>query len=116
MKNFFRGLMLAALFLIPMLAFAAGELDPPSWLGTIIDSISGVKFIGPAILFIIKWAGLVAGVMTVLSIFVQGLLGIPEVIARFSGAPVLADKIKSISDKVLPWVKYLSNFNVQKKL
>jgi hypothetical protein len=59
--------------------------------------------------------GGIAALFTLTTVFVQGVLGIPYLIARWAGAHELAEKIKKISDKVTPYFKYLSIFNQQKK-
>jgi hypothetical protein len=46
---------------------------------------------------------------------VQGILLIPEIAARWSGAHEFADKFKYWSDKIIYWLKYFSIRNVEKK-
>jgi hypothetical protein len=68
-----------------------------------------------AVVFILKWIAVVAPIMTAISYAVQGILMIPEIIVRFQGAPNLADKIKSLNEKITYWTKLLSIRNAQKK-
>lgn len=88
---------------------------PPEWLGAVLQFVSSLPYAGPVIVALIKWAGLVAGIMTALSVFAQAVLAVPELVARWAGANEAAEKIRKISDVVLPWLKWLSVFNVQKK-
>ena len=85
------------------------------WIGPIINFILAIPKVGPILGTVFQVVSAVAGVMTFVSVAVVGILGIPEIAARFAGAPDLANKIKAFSDKVLPFLKYFSIFNVQKK-
>lgn len=108
------------LLLLPAAAFADGvvapvlSLTPPDWLGTVVQFLAAVPYVGPVIVEVLKWVGLISAVATALSVLAQTLLALPEVAARWAGAHAIADKIKSVSDVVLPWLKWLSVFNVQK--
>jgi len=53
--------------------------------------------------------------MNVIIFAAIALLKIPEVGARWAGAKDLADKIEAFGKKIIPWLKYLSLFNVQKE-
>lgn len=59
--------------------------------------------------------GALAAFFTLATVFIQGVLGLPYLVARWAGAHDLAEKIKKIADKVTPFFKYLSIFNQQKK-
>ncbi len=114
MKKIF-GLMLfilVSIFAVSVFAQVPGPVVPPDWLNFVLGLISKIPYVGGVIAFIVKWTGLVAGIMTALSVMVQAILGLPEIVARWSGATAIADKVKSISDAVLPWLKWLSIFNV----
>lgn len=91
------------------------EAAPPAWFMPVVNLVVGLPYVGPYLLVAIKYLGLLASVLTILSATVQALLILPEVAARFMGAPKLADQIKSVSDVVLPYLKYFSMYNVQKK-
>lgn len=71
--------------------------------------------VGPMLQGAVEVIGGLGALFTLLSVFVQGVLVIPVVIARFAGAHALADKVKAFSDKWVPKLKYLSLFNVSKK-
>lgn len=121
----FKRFLLAGLFvLVPMLAFAAdGDVaQAPEWLGAILTFVAGVPYVGPVIVEVMKWLGVIASVMTALSLGVQGVLmalaGLASLSGKLTGLESLksaAEKIKEWSDKILPWLRYVSVFNVQKK-
>lgn len=91
------------------------EALPPEWLGGVLVWLQSVPKVGPIIVQILKWTSVIVTVFTALSVAAQAILKIPEIGLRIAGASELADKIKKVSDKILPWLKYLSAFNVQKK-
>lgn len=107
------------ILLVPLMAFADVAVDPvfnpPEWLASILLFIKGLPYAGPVLIQIFKWSGVLAVVMTTLSVAVITLLKIPEVAARWAGAASVADKIEAFGKKVIPWLKYLSMFNVQKE-
>lgn len=104
-------------FLIPMVALAASPevISPPDWLVGILLFIQSIPAVGPLLVKVSMWAGVVASVMSALSVAVQGVLSGLSGIAGWAGLSDLSEKIKGISDKILPWLQYLSMFNVQKK-
>lgn len=70
---------------------------------------------GPIVQGAFEVIGALASFFTLTAVFIQGVLGIPYLVARWAQADELAEKIKKISEKVTPFFKYLSIFNVQKK-
>lgn len=119
MKNWF-WLLMAFLVGLFMSALAFAAVDPaqvvsPDAVNAVLAFIGAIPKVGPIIVTVVSWLGLIAGVLTVLSAAVQAFLSLPEIVARWAGAHDLANKISAISGTVLPWLKYLSMFNVQKK-
>jgi hypothetical protein len=74
---------------------------PPEWLQGALIWLKSMPYVGPVLAEIFKWVGVVASIMTALSYTAQIILALPEVVARFAGAPALAEKIKFWSDKIL---------------
>jgi hypothetical protein len=115
MKKF---ILFLIVFLVSFNVMAQGGVDPvavpPEWVANVLVWVKTLPYVGPVVVEILKWVGLVAGVMTALSVMAQALLAIPEIAARFAGAPGLAEKIKYWSDKILYWLKYFSVFNAKK--
>lgn len=91
---------------------------PPGmdWVAYLIDFLSGLPWVGPFLVMVLKYVGIVAAVFTSASVFATTLLRIPEVIARWAGAEMLASKIADFHDKIVPWLDYLSVFNSKKKV
>lgn len=88
---------------------------PPAWFGEVMTFLVSIPKVGPIIEQVIIWVGVAATVFTSLSIFAQGILAIPQIVAKWAGAHEFAEKVKKISEKVLPYLQYFSVFNVQKK-
>lgn len=89
--------------------------EAPAWLLDFLTYIATIPKVGPILVEIAKWLGVLASVFTALSLALTVILKIPEITARWAGASEFADKIKAFHDKIQPWLKYLSIFNVQKK-
>lgn len=86
----------------------------PGWLTMVLGILSSLPVVGPALLFVLKWMGVLCVALTCLSALLKGLSSSLKGVAKLAGFLSVVDKIQSIEDKVLPWVKYLSMFNVQK--
>jgi hypothetical protein len=89
------------------------EALPPEWIGGILIWLKSIPTVGPILVEVLKWVSVLATVFTVIATTASTLLKIPEIAARISGAEKLADGIKAFHDKVMPWLKYLSVYNVQ---
>ena len=104
------------LFAMPVLAFAQDAVVlPPEWLESFLLTIAAIPKVGPIIVEVFKWLGVIASVFTALSVALTVIVKIPEVAARWAGADEFADSLAEINDKIQPWLKYLSVFNVPKK-
>lgn len=103
------------LLLIPTLALADdANLLPPDMVVQLIQFLQSVPYVGPVLVVVLKWIAIIAPIMTALSFFVQTILALPEVIARFNGAHSLAEKIRYWSDKIVYWLSYFSVRNAKK--
>lgn len=71
--------------------------------------------VGPYVQGASEIIGGISSLFTILVTFLLAFFQIPIVAARLGGAHEKADKIQKFSEKILPWFKYLSIFNVQKK-
>lgn len=69
----------------------------------------------PIIQFSLELIASLATFFTLLTVFVSGVLHIPLVIARYTGAADAAEKIQKLHDKIVPYLKYASIFNAPKK-
>ena len=100
--------------ILSVCAFGA-EFDPPIWLKPIVDIILGVPVIGPILLGLLKWTGIIAAVMTALS---GGLMLVAKSLEKAGtalGFVKFAATVKSWYDKIFPIVAWFSMFNVLKK-
>lgn len=106
--------LLLCLAAFPAMAQDAAQVAPV-WLGGVVAFLMGIPSVGPILVKILSVIGIVCAFFTALSTFLQAVLIIPEIGLKIAGAKGLSEKIKSFSDKVLPILKYLSIYNVQKK-
>lgn len=113
-----------ALFGFAVLGFSALAQDasavvtpPPGldWLGNLVEWLSTIPKVGPILTMVLKYVGAAAAVFTALSLSASAILKVPELVARWSGANSLADKIEVIHAKVKPWLDYLSIFNAKRR-
>ena len=96
---------------------------PEEEIKPVLDILAGaIKYInmlfpkaGPVIQGTLEAIAGLTTLFTLLSVFLIGFLKIPIVLARVGRAHELAEKIQAFSDKITPYFKYLSIFNVQKK-
>lgn len=108
----------AALILLQPLVVLAQESGAPAgfdWLTPILQFLLGIPKVGPILAQIFEVVAIVGAVFTYLTVAAIAILSVPELAARWAGAHGLADKIKKVSDVVVPWLKYFSIFNRQKK-
>jgi hypothetical protein len=109
-------LFLFLIILVPSMAFAvdAQELLPPETIVAILSALEKLPYVGPGLVFALKMVAIIAPIMTALSFAAQAILAIPELVARYKGAPALAEKIKAWSDKIVYWLSFLSARNAKK--
>jgi hypothetical protein len=93
-------------------------LDPevPAWLKMAMDIVVGLPYVGPVVVFVLKWTGVVAAVMTGLSTLVMGVATALKAIGQGLGFQGFAQKVDELYHKVWPWVAWLSMYNVPKRV
>lgn len=90
---------------------------PPDWLQSAILLIKNIPAVGPILVKIGQYAGVLATVLTSLSVAVIGILKSLQVVLNIAKAPELAAKIEAFEKgKILYWLKYLSMLNAEKKV
>lgn len=89
--------------------------EVPAWLSDVLVWVSAIPKVGPIFVEVVKWLGVIASVFTALSICIQAILAVPMIMAKWAGAHEFSEKVKALNDKIQPYLKYLSIFNVQKK-
>lgn len=109
--------------LLCMTVFAAegnGDATAPAPVLAVIGQVIGFLQVyfpkaGPIIQLVMEIIASIGTFFTLATVFVIGTLKIPYVMAKWSGAHDLADKIQKLSDKITPYLKYFSIFNSPKK-
>lgn len=102
--------------MLPFAVFAQdAAADVPGWLSSVLGLISSLPIAGPALVFVLKYMGVVAAVMTAVSGILIAVSAGMKGIASLVGASSTVDKIEAVMVKIMPYIQYLSMFNVQKK-
>lgn len=115
--------LLAALFAFPVTAFAQEAALPPAevpqWLEqgvmVLVGLLNGIPVVGHVLSIVFQVLGILAALMTATSVFAQSVLMALSGAFKAAGLDGIAAKIKAVEAKVMPWLKWLSMFNVQKK-
>jgi hypothetical protein len=105
------------------------ELEPDDGYGkavagalkAVLEGLSRVPYVGPAAVWLLgalawiaTFSGVLAGVMTSLSLLVLAVGRLLEGVFHLAGASQKAARIKAVVDKILYYAKFASIFNVQK--
>lgn len=106
--------MLLLLVSVPVLATEVASA-PPEWAIALFQWVEGMPYVGPAIGWFVKVAGFVAAILTVISAFIWGLAESLKQVTTWAGMGKIASKVDEVTKKILPFLQYLSMFNVQKK-
>jgi hypothetical protein len=108
-------LILLGASILSISCFAQDPASNPEWLASALAFVSSIPKVGPLLVVAAKWVGFVGAVFTILSTAVEALLLLPEVALRLSKAPEWATKVQKFRNTIVPWLKYFSIYNVQKK-
>lgn len=100
---------------VPAAEAPADDVEIPSWVAPIVTWLQTVPTVGPILIEVLKWLGIVAAVLTALATLMQALAAAFVGVAKMAGFVEFANKAKAFLDKILAYVKYFSMFNVQKK-
>lgn len=88
-------------------------MDIPSWVAPILAFLSGLPQVGPYLVMIIKYAGIMSVALTAISsilIAIQKLLEQLHAVKQLELVQKIIDGLK----KIIPWVAYFSNLNVSR--
>jgi hypothetical protein len=99
-------------------AFAQEILQPPpgaEFMVQLLELLASIPKVGPVIVMAIKYVGLVAAVMTSISASFSAILKLPELVARWKGAPEFEAKVVDFVKKIKPYLDYASIFNAKFK-
>lgn len=87
---------------------------PPSWLSKVMEYVLGVPVIGPIVIEIMKWLGVLASVMTSLAVCFTAVMKSLSKVLNAAKLLGLAAKVDALYIKYAPYLKFLSLYNVQK--
>lgn len=109
-------------FLLTGLTYAADvfvQTAPPTegfdWLPMVIEYLRSIPTVGPHLEKVFSVIAIIASVATALTACLFVILRIPQVGAMWLGAEKALAYLEKFEKKILPWLAYLSIFNVQKK-
>lgn len=89
---------------------------PPEWLVQVLSVIGSAPVIGPALVKIVQWLGVIGTVLTILAGSALGILKSLEIVLNAAKTQELALKVASLKEsKILYYLKYFSFMNAQKK-
>lgn len=88
--------------------------EVPVWLKAVMDFVTSIPGVGPVLLSILKWMGVVAAVLTGAATMITGVAMALKKVSAGLGFQAFADKVDALYKKIWPWVAWLSMYNVQK--
>lgn len=88
--------------------------EVPAFLKTAMDFLTTLPYVGPLVLSLLKWTGVVAAVMTGISTMVMGVANALKVIGVAMGFQGFAEKVDGAYKAIWPWIAFLSMYNVPK--
>jgi hypothetical protein len=95
----------------PAETVVASPEAPPEWLASAIEMAKSVPYLGPVIVEILKWMGVLASLLTALTTLLVFLAKLADKLGK---TLVWMDKAKVVLDKLVFYIGYLSMFNVVK--
>lgn len=115
-------LLLAVTSVIAVTAFGGDGVvhpiaDPeiPIWLKPIMDMIVALPVVGPIIIEILKWIGVIAALFTGVATLFKGVAKALKEIGKLAGFVEFSEKVQKFYDAIWPWLAWFSVYNVPKK-
>lgn len=105
---------LACVFVVRAQADVLPVEEVPSWMKAVMDFIVGIPGVGPFLLSVLKWMGVVAAVLTGIATLIMGVANALKAVGTALGFQEFAAKVDAIYKKIWPWIAWLSMYNVQK--
>ena len=91
-------------------------LVPPNWVQDAIITAKSLPVIGPILVQVFQWLGIIASILTALFIFLWTVLASLEKVLGAAKMTALAEKLAALQNsKFMYYLKALSVFNAQKK-
>jgi hypothetical protein len=91
------------------------DFMPPEWLVFVLNLLISIPKIGPILVMGLKYMSILGGLLTALSMFLVAVLKSLEMLSFYLKLEHVLKPVIDFIQKIMPWVKYLSMFNVQKK-
>lgn len=89
---------------------------PPEWVKDLIIGAQSIPVIGPIVVTILQWLGVIVAILTALCAFLLVVLRSLSTVLSMAQLAEWAAKIKAFeSSKIVYWLKYFSAFNAQKE-
>jgi hypothetical protein len=89
---------------------------PPEWLEQLLLMIKGLPTVGPILVTIGQWAGVLAVITTSLAVCAISILkSMRHVVKHSEDLQVYTNKIEKVLVPVIYWLKYVSLLNAQPK-
>lgn len=118
MKNLKIVLLMLCVFAFSLFAFGAdpqAAAEVPSWVATVLAFLQGMPYVGPFLTGLLKWAVLASAIMTAISTCAMAILALLQGVSQWAGLVKIQAALAWVEANVMPWLKYLSMYNVQKK-
>lgn len=89
---------------------------PPTWLAKAMDVVSSMPVVGPIVVEVAKWLGVIASILTILVTALLGVLRVLITSANLLKLASLAAKIEALMNgPLMYWLKFFSVYNAKKK-
>ncbi len=93
---------------------AVNKVDIPEWAGSVIVFLKGAPVVGPYLVKILSYMGMIAAFLTLVSSLLMALSGFLAVLSKGKSSRSWIRKAKKYLDWGTQYAKYLSMFNTQK--
>lgn len=107
--------LLACFFSAVALAADADPNQAPEWLAMVLSFLQTVPYVGPYLVTVLKWLGVLASVMTAVSTAAMIALKALEGAVVWAGWAKGEAAVEWLQKNVLPKLQWFSVYNVQKK-
>ena len=97
---------------LPQLEVKDESLVPPTWLQDVIVAVKGFPVVGPYLVMLLQWLGVLSAILTALCAFLLISVKAVNNVLNLMKLTEFAAKIAAFEKgKVMYWLKYLSMFN-----
>lgn len=94
---------------------AASPTEAPEWLVKALELVSSVPVVGPIVVEIAKWLGVLASVLTILVTAILAVIrALGAVLPAIKMAELAAKVLAFENSKIMHWLKMFSMYNAKK--